>query len=228
MKQSVRAILFVTAAIIFANLFLSGCSAPCTYPNQSGVKVRVVNAMPDESVISIFINGKLFLKDFPYDLQSTFLHDGSPVSFGYYSTYEDGSPLVAGSGVQIVITSDAAGKNVLMKTTTDINFHLQTLMVMGKATDPVTEKVLHLNDDIQASNPNITFMRFVHAVPDLPALDVYWNQPDGSPNITILYGQENPYVDLTNADSLKITEAGKPGKAINRNTLFGALYIPNI
>ena len=57
-------------------------------------------------------------------------------------------------------------------------------------------------------------MRFVHAIPDLPALDMYWNQPDGHPNATILYGAENPYLDLTNADSLKITEAGRPDHVV--------------
>lgn len=210
MRQMLRYAFFAILLVLLTNSIFSGCTAPCTYPDQRGVKIRVFNAMPDEENITVFINGKLFVKNFSYDPSNT---------FGYLSTYADGTPLTAGSAIPVVISSDTAGKNIIMNALVDINFHLQSLIVMGKAhkilsSDVDTRKVLRLEDDNQIINPSITFMRFVHAVPDLPALDVYWNQPDGSPNATILYGMENPYMDLSNADSLKITEAGRPNNVI--------------
>ncbi|MDP4219559.1 MAG: DUF4397 domain-containing protein [Bacteroidota bacterium] len=211
MYRTFRAASLIIVTIILANPLLSGCSSPCTYPDQRTVKIRVFNAMPDENHITVFLNGKLFIKDFSYD---------PPATFGYFSTYDDGTPLDVGSAIPIVISSDAAGKNIILKTTVNIDFHLQTLVVMGKGSLPTTRRVLRLADDMQATKAGVNFMRFVHAVPDLPALDIYWKtKPDGSPNATIQYGVENPYLDLTDADFLKVTEAGKPNNVIfNINT----------
>jgi hypothetical protein len=211
MNRKYKAAFFVAIVLAASTFFFFGCTNSCDYPNQRLVKVRIFNAMPDAENITVYIGGKLFVKDFPYD---------PPVNFGYYSTYEDGSPLQAGGALPVEVYSDAAKQNLIMKTTVNIDFHLQTLIVMGKAnkilpTDPDTRKVLRLADDTRPQDANTTFMRFVHAIPDLPALDVFWKaKPDGSPNATILYGAENQYMDITSADSLKITEAGHPDHII--------------
>jgi len=226
MSRKHQVVLFAGVALSIAGSILSGCKTPCTYPDQNAVKVRIFNAMPDENFISIFVNGRLLVKDYPYDEPTNFIHDGTSTSFSYLSTYDDGTPLVAGSSLPIVITSDAAGKDTILKTSITLNFHLQTLIVMGKGNsllpaDIPLKKILRIEDDIQPSIDTISFMRFVHTVPDLPAMDVYWNQPDGSPNATILYGVENPYINLTNANFLKITEKGNPS-----NVIFASPYKP--
>ncbi|MEI8134490.1 MAG: hypothetical protein WCH46_05345 [bacterium] len=221
MKKRVTPIIFSLIVCLIGALCLNGCKTDCTYPELGIVKVRIFNAMPDQEKITVRINGKIFVKDFLYEQPSNFMHDGVLTGFGYYSTYEDGSPLVPGNKLAVIVSSDTAGKNILMTDTINLNFHLQTLFVMGRGTkisptDADRRKVLRIEDDNQPAVPGLMEIRLIDAVQDLPPLDVYWNQPDGNPNATIEYGVDNPYfgIDVASADSLKVTEKGNPKNVV--------------
>src|SRR5690349_17264726 len=100
-----------------------GCEADCVYPDQQFFRLRLLNAMPDQPKITVFINGKLFKRDYSY---------APPADFGYTDRYADGSPLPLGKSLNVVVTSDAAGIDTLHKGTISPNLHRQTLIIMGR------------------------------------------------------------------------------------------------
>ncbi|MBS1904154.1 MAG: DUF4397 domain-containing protein [Bacteroidetes bacterium] len=205
----------VLLPILFVLVLLSdGCTPQCDYPEIRVAKLRIVNAMPDQDSVTIWLNGRRFWPDYPYEVSVSF-------PFGYYDHYADGTPLSIGSTF-VVVTADAAGRDTLVTDTVKLNVNRQTLIVMGRVhaapTEPNTKKVLLLDDQTMAPDPNHTYIRFIHAIPDLPSLDIHWHTtPDGKPNATIDYGKANPYSDVRmqvydkdHQDSLIVTEAGNP------------------
>jgi hypothetical protein len=76
-----------------------------------------------------------------------------------------------------------------------------------------TKKLLLLNDELASPTPSALLIRFIHAVPDLPALDIYFMDTI-TPNVTVQYGIENPYTSITALKLLLITEAGNKNKVI--------------
>jgi hypothetical protein len=207
--------LFVTLALV-GGFF--GCTPQCDYPEVRVAKLRLVNAMPDQDSITVWLNGRKFWADYPYTI-------GTDFPFGYYDHYADGTPLAIGL-TRVVVTSDAAGSNILMVDSVRFNVNRQTLIVMGRAhsasTEPNKRKVLLLDDQTRLPDPNLILIRFIHAVPDLPKLDIHWHtSPDGKPNATIAYGESNDYsdvrmvkIDNTHQDSLIVTESGHPENII--------------
>ncbi len=144
MYRILRAVFFASLVVILASPWLSGCSSPCTYPDQRGVKIRLLNAMPDMPVITVFIDGKLFVQNFSYDPGS---------DFGYEGSYKDGSPLSASDSSLFVVTSDPSGKDTLISHRVFINFNRQTVIVMGrgkwKAPQVKTARIIKLDDQEQ-------------------------------------------------------------------------------
>ncbi len=214
-----RVVFFAALIIIITSPFLSGCSAPCTYPDQRGVKIRVLNAMTDMPVITVFINGKLFVQNFTYD---------PPADFGYLETYKDGSALSAGDSLLFVVTSDATGKDTLVSHRVSINFNRQTVIVMGrgnwKPPQPKTARIIRLDDEIDQPDPTHTLIRFVDACPDLDSIDIYFKgdtigKPLGNPNATIRYSEIQSHIILNSVTGLTITEAGNP-----KNVIFSIGY----
>ena len=204
-------VLFVT--IVSFSQF-TGCATPCSYPEQLPVKIRMLNAMPDMPKITIFINGKLFLKDYTYE---------PPANFGYTSTFADGSPLVAGDSELFVITSDASGKDTLVSAHVLIDFHRQTVIAMGrghiKPPQPKTALIIRLDDEADPANREQTLIRFVNAVPDLDSLDLYYKgdtvgKPLGKPDATIRYGAIYRHIILNSVSGLTVTEAGHPNNVV--------------
>ena len=97
-----RIVTFILA--IFAGMAFFGCETPCDYPALQTFRMRLLNAMPDQQKITVFINGKRFKHDYTY---------APPEDFGYTDMYEDGTPLPLGDSIEVRVTSDAAGLNVV-------------------------------------------------------------------------------------------------------------------
>ncbi len=202
-------------ALVALAQFFGGCGSDCTYPDQRPITVRFINSMVDFPKVSLFINGKLFKSDFPYD---------PPTTLGYVSTYADGSLLPAGDSVLFVLTSDAAGKDTLIRQFISLDFHIQTVVAMGMGkpilkSDKKTAKFLRLVDNDVPPNPSILQMKFAHAIPDLPSLDIYFKTElvaSDVPFATIKYGEATPRFDV-NPDDIKgltVTEAGNKSNII--------------
>lgn len=192
-------------------LLLSGCSEPCVYPDVRSGKIRLVNAMVDVPKITVFINGKVFKADYDYAPLPT---------FGYYTTMADGSPIFVGDSLPIVITSDAAGKDTVMKKYVSLDLHLRTLIVSGRRTrkqvsDPDTKVIINTDDEEGEDDKNKTLVSFVHAIPDLTTLDVYLGKvASGSPFTTLSYGTFTIHEILPFNDGITVTEAGNPSNVI--------------
>jgi len=194
---------FLFLLIFSASDFLSSCTPVCDYPSARFAQIRPVNAMPDQDNITIWLNGKAFQKNYTYD---------PPNDFGYYTTFADGSPLTIGT-MKVTITSDAAGKDTLIADTAiTFDLHKQTLIIIGRAHtfagEKNSKKILLLNDEIQPQVNGITFVRFVHAVPDLPAVDIFWTG-DSIADATAQYGVPTNYFMISNLKQLRITQAGQ-------------------
>jgi hypothetical protein len=165
--------------------------------------------MVDVPKITVFINGKIFKADYDY----------SPLpSFGYYTTMADGSPIFVGDSLPIVITSDAAGRDTVMKKYVSLNLSRQTVVVSGRRTrkqqsDPDTRVIIRLNDEEAEQVPGETVARFVHAVPDFAAIDVFFVDTSATPDLITLFGSVNygesiPHKLLPKNDGMIITEKG--------------------
>jgi hypothetical protein len=190
-------------------LLVSGCAEPCVYPDVRSGKIRLVNAMVDVPKITVFINGKIFKADYDY----------APLpSFGYYTSMADGSPIFVGDSLPIVITSDAAGKDTVMKKYVSLNLSRQTLVVSGRRTrkqqsDPDTRTIIRLNDEETPVDKENTIARFVQAVPDFAAIDIYFKDASVTPALITLFGSVNygesiPHKIVPKNDGMIITEKG--------------------
>jgi hypothetical protein len=178
--------------------------------------------MPDMPMITVFINGKVFVQDYTFD---------PPPNFGYLTTYKDGSPLSGADSELFVVTSDAAGKDTLIKQKVSINFDRQTVIMMGrghrKSPQPKTALIVRLDDEADQPNPSETLIRLVDAVPDLDSLDVYFKGetsgvPLGKPDLTIHYAEIQHHIVVNHVTGLTITEAGNPNNVIfTTNYSFG-------
>ena len=226
MQKILRAALLPLLAFVLTSPIFLGCSAPCNYPDQLGTHgavVRILNAMPDMPVITVFVNGKVFVQNYSYDPPTTDL---------YLMTYKDGTPLLTGDSELFVVTSDAAGKDTLVTGKILINFNRQTIIVMGrghiKAPMKKTALILRLDDQADQPNSTQTLIRFVNAVPDLDSLDIYFKgDATGIPDATLHYGKAYPHLALMNIQGITVTEAGHPN-----NIIFsfpkGSLFPPGI
>jgi hypothetical protein len=209
--QKVSAAFCLFLLLIVVGLF-SSCTEPCTYPDLRSGKIRLINAMVDVPKITVFINGKVFKSNYDYEPLPT---------FGYYTTMEDGSPIIVGDSLPIVVTSDAAGRDTVMKKFVSLDLHLQTLIVAGRnecvdvSTRDSLLKIILTDDEEGVQDPNSTQLSFVHAIPDLSAIDVYLSQKaEGTPFATLDYGEFTNHDILPQNDGITVTEAGNPSKVI--------------
>ncbi|HET9136800.1 MAG TPA: DUF4397 domain-containing protein [Candidatus Kapabacteria bacterium] len=214
--------LFGILLSVSAAAFFSSCTPVCDYPSTRFAQIRPVNAMSDQDNITIWLNGKVFKKSYSYD---------PPDDFGYYATFADDSPLTTGT-MMVTITADEAGKDTLIADTAiTFDLHKQSLIIIGRAHtlpgEPNSKKIILLNDEVQSQDNNFTLVRFVHAIPDLPALDIFWT-PDSIVDATARYGVPTEYFMITNLKQLHITEAGNPANVIvdfNSPTAFNGFVI---
>ena len=73
--------------VVFLLAALQSCDPPCTIPTETPTRVRIVNAVTDDTAITVTIDGKQFGDIFTFNTEET---------FGYHDKLKDGSPLVAG------------------------------------------------------------------------------------------------------------------------------------
>lgn len=206
-----KRLLILALIAIFSPLtaIFFSCTPVCDYPESRLAKLRLVNAMPDQDLITVWLNGRAFKKDYPYD---------APDDFGYSTQFADGSGLGIGKTL-VVITSDAAGRDTIFFDTVNLTLNRQTLIIAGRAhpklfSEKNTKKVLLLDDEHAPSGGEGTYIRFIHAVPDLPSLDINWDST-AIPNVTLAYGENIfQYFNLTSNKRLLITEAGNPSNVI--------------
>jgi hypothetical protein len=209
-----RLVLFALAVMAGTSFF--GCEADCVYPDLQTFRLRLVNAMPDQNKITVFINGKRFKHDYTY---------AAPSDFGYTSTYEDGTLLPLGDSIFIAVTRDAAGIDTLHKGFIKPNLHRQTLVIMGRgtkllATDTSSTKHLLLDDQDAPEEGTVVKIRMVHAIPDLAPIDIYFKgiptdgSPLGTPDLTLSYGQASPRLTISELPGLTVTTAGDPNDVI--------------
>ncbi len=205
--------LLILALIAFLSpltaIFFS-CTPVCDYPESRLAKLRLVNAMPDQDLITVWLNGRAFKKDYPYDL---------PNDFGYSTLFADGSGLGVGK-TRITVTSDAAGRDTIFVDTVNLTLNRETVIIIGRAKTKLslernTKKALLLDDEHYSVNSDSTYVRFIHAIPDLPSLDINWDST-AIPNAkNIPYGGDTyKYFNLTDNKQLLITEAGKPQNVV--------------
>lgn len=204
----IRNLAFFALALLAGGSFF-GCDSSCSYPDQQFLRLRLLNAMPDQPKITVFINGKRFQHDFTYD---------PPANFGYTQTFEDGSPLPAGK-IFVVVTRDAAGTDTLLTNTLTPNVHRQTLIVMGRGkkllvSEAETARLLLLDDEDMTPGAEFVMMRIVHAVPDLPDMDVFFDTVASIPDATIRYGESSVRLVRNSFNGLIVTRAGNPADII--------------
>jgi hypothetical protein len=234
MSRKYKALSIAVVTLIAANGLFSGCSSPCNYPVQGAATIRILNGMPNENVITIFINGKRLVKDYPYDPSVNFVHDGASTEFGYLTSFDDGTPLAGGDSLLIVVTSDGKGTDTLLKQRVSLNLNRQTIIVMGrghaKPQQPKPPQILRLDDEADQPDPSHTLIRFVDAVPELDSLDVYFKGdtvgvPLGN-YVRVHYAEIQHHTVLGSVTGLTVTEAGNPNNVIF--TVGYSFPLPNL
>jgi hypothetical protein len=204
------------ALAIMAGMSFFGCEADCVYPDLQTFRLRLLNAMPDQNKITVFINGKRFKHDYTY---------APPLDFGYISTYEDGTLLPLGDSIFIVVTKDAAGIDTLHKGFISPNLHRQTLIIMGRgkkllADDTSSTKHILIDDQDVSEDNSVVKIRMVHAIPDLAPIDIFFKgiptdgSPLGTPDLTLNFGQASQRITISTLLGLTVTEAGNPDNVI--------------
>ena len=208
----VGALRIVFPILIGISAVLSSCTAPCDYPTVRVAMLRLVNAMPDQDNITVWLNGRQFKTNYPYNIPLT------NFTFGYNTQFQDGSPLSVGKfNVLVTSASDTLPEHILMRGTMNLNLDRSTLVVMGRAHtetgDNGRRQILLLDDQTPSSwqNSNYTYIRFIHAIPDLPTLEIDTN---GTFVNYADYGVASPYTTLQTIQGLKISDSTNASNVI--------------
>jgi hypothetical protein len=185
--------------VVALGLNFSGCSQTCNIPTDRSPSLRIVNAMPDQPAVDILIDGRIVNSMYPYIL---------PGTFGYYGSYADGSLLHTGYKQKLVVLSEA--RDTLIDTTIALNDHRHTLVLLGKEGRRDLLKILLFDDEIDQRLANQNLIRYVDAITDLPAMDVYFQTTFSGhkPDFQLHYGDSLGYRALNGAPGLTITAAG--------------------
>jgi hypothetical protein len=200
-----RAFLLAGMALVFVVLGLNSCSQTCNIPTERSPSLRIVNAMPDQSAVDILIDGRTVDPAYPYQL---------PALFGYYDTYADGSLLHTGYKQKLVVLSEA--QDTLIDTLIALNDHRHTLVLLGKKGRKDLLKILLFDDEVDQRIATDNLLRYVDAITDLPALDVYFQSTFSGhkPDLQLHYGDSLGYDMLNGAAGLTITAAGDTNDVI--------------
>lgn len=184
-KVSTLFVLLVSALA----LSLQSCQPTCTLPTQAFASVRLENAVTNVDKIDLYIDNKLFDQSF-YDLGSNGI---GTRDFGYESTFlADGSTLQPGSHHLVARrSSDAA---LLSDTVLLLKDHRQSLLYIGRMEGTLAQKpqLRYLDDAVRAVDTSKSLVRFVHAVSDMPGLDVYFHK-----SIQVVGGKPKPDLVLS-------------------------------
>jgi hypothetical protein len=208
----------VLPVLLFA-AFISGCSDPCSIPLERSPRLRILNAMADQHQVNLFLNGKLVQEGLVYDPAVTYRPPVDPTYVGYITQFADSTLLPIGSGQNLVITS--MNGDTLLKKTISLSDGRQSMILIGRARQRLGRPlappdILMLDDESATPIDGQTVARYVHAMPDLDSLDVYFSRTISGTPLRIKYGQVTDYRLVQNADGLTVTEAGDTSNVIIR------------
>jgi hypothetical protein len=211
--------------VLLLAAFITSCSDPCSIPMERSPRLRILNAMADQQQVNIFINGSLVQQDLKYNPPITYTPS---INQGYITTFASGAPLPIGSNQKLVVLSSAG--DTLLKQVIALSDRRQTMILIGRGhqrfgASPTPANALMLDDQLSSPADGKTIARYVHAMPDLDTLDVYFsNSAAGKqPNLKIGYGQVTEYRELpAGVDGLLVTAGGDTSNTIMRiNQAFG-------
>lgn len=174
--------------------------------------------MTDNPQIHVYLNGQPVQLNLKYD-PPVFYQPESET--GYLSRDINGLPLQVGTHQSLVVLTVTG--DTIFNELVSLTDRRQTLIFMGRfrdlstATTP-TKRVLYLNDEEANPVEGRTVARYVHAMPDLDSLDVYFSSKIASaPDLRIGYGNATPYTELpANVSGLVVTAAGDTNEVIMR------------
>jgi hypothetical protein len=224
----------VLPVLLFAAV-ISGCSDPCSIPLERSPRLRILNAMADQQQVDVFLNGTLVQPDLKYNPPITYT---PAINQGYISTFLSGAPLPIGSEQKLVVLSTEG--DTLLKQSIALSDRRQTMILIGRGRPRLSgastpAKALMLDDQIASPVDGKTIARYVHAMPDLDTLDVYFaNSATGrTPDVKIGYGEVTDYLELpAGVGGLLVTESGdtnnvvmKISQAFGLTGLFGTVVI---
>ncbi len=217
-KRLVLPLLLLTA-------FVTSCTDPCSIPLEKAPSLRILNAMADQQQVDVYLNGSLVQQDLKYNPPITYT---PAINIGYITTFASGAPLPIGSNQRLVILSSAG--DTLLKQVIALSDRRQTMILIGRGrqrfgTMPVPANALMLDDQSGSAVDGKTIARYVHAMPDLAKLDVYFSDSvrGKQPNVTLNYGDVTGYLELpAGVGGLLITAGGDSNNVIMRiNQAFG-------
>jgi len=221
MKKSLTKLLLLLVCSI---TIVQGCTDSCVIPDARVIgpaKVRLINAIPDFNTVSVYLNGKRINSALPYMQGST--------DKTYYSSFEDNSSITSNPDSRLVVTAPNDVTDTLIDQKVSVIIGRQTFILFGRGhskTDPNVKEanaVQLIEGGIDAPTDHIR-ARFVHAMPDLDSLDLYFEYfPNGDsirnshkqPNLRMKFGDTTSYQDLPKELlGLTVTESGKPDNIV--------------
>ena len=160
---------------LFAALVLVFASFGAVLAQDGPARVRVVHASPDAPAVDVWVNGSIAFSGAPFKG----ITDYADLDAGTYNV----QVVPAGATEPVVIDADLD-----LEAGTDY-----TVVAVGKLENiqPVV-----LVDDNSAPAPGMAHVRFMHASPDAPNVDIY--VADGGPLLfeNVPFGQAFPYVPV--------------------------------
>jgi hypothetical protein len=181
--------------------------------------------MADQQQVYVYLNGTLVQPDLKYNPPITYTPS---INQGYITTFSSGAPLPIGSNQKLVVLSSAG--DTLLKQTIALSDQRQTMIIIGRGrqrfgTTQVPARALMLDDQIASPIDGKTIARYVHAMPDLDSLDVYFSDSirGRKPDITLGYGDVTSYLELpAGVAGLLVTASGDSNNVVMRiNKSFG-------
>lgn len=193
---------------------------------QTAPRLRILNAMADEANITVQINGKTVYRNLLYTDQKW-----------YVDVFADGSPLPIGSNQKLVVLNPEG--DTVVKQTIGLSDGRQTMIVTGRThqrfgNTPAPARAIMLNDEEGQPQDGKNVVRFVHAMPDLDSIDIYFRSTieGAQPDLRIAFGEKTPYSIITQITGLTVTERGdttnvifKIGENFPIEGMFGTVVI---
>ena len=219
--------------------FVSSCTDPCLIPLEQAPRLRILNAMADQRFVNLYINNKLVQRALPYDPAVTYHPPTDPSYVGYITQFADSTLLPIGSNQRVVITS--LDGDTLLTDRISLSDRRQTMIIIGRERQrfgqpPTPPDVIMLDDQSTSPVDNETVARYVHAMPDLMSLDIYFSKDiTGRTPLRLSYGEVTPYRLIKDTlresdgtykrdqngnfvfapvDGLTVTEGGNPDNVI--------------
>ena len=192
MSSSFVVLCFSCVALIF-----EGCQATCQVPTEAVALTRLVNSVTNADKVDLYIDGRLFDQSY-YDLASN-----GPTApglgnreFNYQFLFvSDRTPLR--TGMHHIQARRSVDNLLLSDTNLLLTDHEQSLLCFGRVGGSIAQRprMRYLDDAVRTNDLTRSLVRFVHAVSDLPSLDVYFHSSVklvgglSHPDLVLHYGE---------------------------------------